>query len=314
MRTLIDFDDARVFAISAAGGLREGVLVEGPQGWGEFSPPADSGDALAARWLTAAMEPGTVGWPDAVRGRVPVAVAVPKTDPATAYRLAAGAGCARVFVGAGRNAVSANADRLAAVRDALGPRAPLRCVVEVGHDVDVTVASIAQLDSAAGGLVLVELICRNIEDAVAVRSGVDIPIAVDASLLSEAGRCDDAADIAVLRCGPLGGVRRALRRAEVLGLPCLVNLAGQTSIGLAADVALAAALPNLPYACGPSAASLTDGDVVAELRSLVATDGYLPAAPMPAAPEPSRLARFTVTDAGTIERWRELLRRAAAVL
>ncbi len=312
MRTLIDFDDAPVFMIPAADGAREGVLLEGPQGWGEFSPPPDSEDAAAARWLTAAMEPGTVGWPDATRGRVPVAVGVPETDPATAYRLAAGSRCARVFSSAGRNALGANADRLAAVRNALGPRAALRCVVQAGDDVDVTVASIAQLDRAAGGLELVELICRNVEDAAAVRRGVDIPVAVDATLLSGAGRCD-AADIAVLRCGPLGGVRRALRRAEMLGLPCLVNLAGKTSVGLAADVALAAALPNLPYTCGPSAAWPADEDVVAEIRSLVPTQGYLPAAPMPAAPEPARLAEFGVTDPSKVQRWRELLRRASAV-
>lgn len=313
MRTLIDFDDAPVFMIPAADDVREGVLLEGPQGWGEFSPPLDSEDAAAARWLTAAMEPGTVGWPDATRGRVPVAVGVPETDPATAYRLAAGSRCARVSVSTGRNALGANADRLAAVRDALGPRAALRCVVQAGDDVDATVASIAQLDRAAGGLELVELICRNVEDAAAVRRGVDIAVAVDATLLSEAGRCDDAADIAVLRCAPLGGVRRALRRAEILGLPSLVNLAGKTSVGLAADVALAAALPNLPYTCGPAAGWPVDEDVVAEMRSLVPTQGYLPAAPMPAAPEPARLAEFGVTDPGKVQRWRELLRRASAV-
>ncbi|MEX3743304.1 O-succinylbenzoate synthase, partial [Mycolicibacterium porcinum] len=43
MQTLIDFDRAPVFAIPTVepiGGLtvREGMLLEGPQGWGEFSP------------------------------------------------------------------------------------------------------------------------------------------------------------------------------------------------------------------------------------------------------------------------------------
>ncbi|MGZ8802267.1 MAG: enolase C-terminal domain-like protein, partial [Mycobacterium sp.] len=264
MRTLIDFDDAPVFAIPAADGVREGVLVEGPQGWGEFSPPADCDDELAARWLTAAIEPGTVGWPDALRGRVPVTVAVPEADVATARRLATGARStgARVAVGARQGSLGVDADRLAAVRDALGPDTPLRCVVDV-READFTVAAITQFGRAAGGLELVELVCRSVEDASAVRRRVDVPIAVDATLLTEAGRRAGAADIAVLRCGPLGGVRRALRRSEAIGLPCLVNLTGQTSIGLAGDVALAAALPDLPFACGPAAGSLLDGDVVA---------------------------------------------------
>lgn len=313
MRTLIDFDDAPVFAIPAAGGVREGVLVEGPQGWGEFSPPVDSDDALAARWLTAAMEPSTVGWPDAIRGRVPVAVAIPEVDPATAHRLVTTgrSGCARVAVGARHDSRAADADRVSAVRDAQRPGAAVRCVIEA-TDADEAIAAITRLDRAAGGLEMVELYGGSLEVVAAVRRGVDVPVAVDALLLREAGPQAEAADIAVLRCGPLGGVRRALRRAEALGLPCVVNLAGLTSIGMAGDVALAAALPDLPFACGPAAVSPTDGDVVAEARSLVPADGYLPAAPTPAAPDPARVARYTVTDPATVGRWRDLLRRAAA--
>ncbi|EJZ06035.1 O-succinylbenzoate synthase, partial [Mycolicibacterium fortuitum subsp. fortuitum DSM 46621 = ATCC 6841 = JCM 6387] len=77
VQTLIDFDRSPVFAIPTVepvGGLtvREGMLIEGPQGWGEFSPLPQAG--ALGRWLTAATEPGTVGWPDPVRGRVPIAI------------------------------------------------------------------------------------------------------------------------------------------------------------------------------------------------------------------------------------------------
>ena len=260
MRTLIDFDDAPVIAVPTAAGPRHAVLVEGPQGWGEFSPPPDADDALAARWLTAAMEPSTVGWPDAVRGRVPV-------DD----------GARRLTVDAG--------------------------------DVDAAVARIVRLQ--AGELEVVLLDCRDPADAKSVRHRVDVPIAVDAALLRADPQC---ADIAVLRCGPTGGVRRTMRRAESLDLPALVDFTGTTSIGLAADVALAAALPQLPFACGPVPGWLADADVVSEARSLIPRDGHLPAAPMPAGPDPVRLQRFGVTDAETVEHWRGLLRRAAAML
>ena len=283
MRTLIDFDDAPVFAIPHAGGAREGVLVEGPQGWGEFSPPADADDALAARWLVAAMEPSTVGWPDATRGRVAVV---------------ADQVCA--FVAAGDlHSGSATPDTL------------LRCVVEVGNP-DDAVAVIRRLSAAARQLELVELACDTLEAAAAVRRRTEVPTAVDARLLAEAKNPADIADIAVLMCGPSGGVRRALRRAEMLGLPCLVRLTGKTSIGVAADVALAAALPELPFACSRGAGLPGDGDVVAEPRSLRGTTGYLPAAHMPAAPDPTRLAQVRVTDVATIRRWQGLLSRAAA--
>lgn len=258
MRTLIDFDDAPVFAVPTADGPRMGLLVDGPQGWGEFSPPPDADDALAARWLTAAMEPSTVGWPDAVRGRVPV------SD--------------------GRN----------------------RMVVTVEDSVDAAVTRIRSAD-----VELVRLVCRSAGAAAEIRRRVDVPVAVEADLLGVDPQC---ADIAVLRCGALGGVRRAMRRVERLGVPALVEFSGATSIGAAGDVALAAALPDLPYACGPAPAWLRDGDVVSPARSLIPTDGYLPAAPMPAAPDPARLERLLVTDAAVTQRWRELVRRATALI
>ncbi|MEC9324801.1 MAG: O-succinylbenzoate-CoA synthase, partial [Actinomycetota bacterium] len=86
------------------------------------------------------------------------------------------------------------------------------------------------------------------------------------------------------------------------------------SIGLAADVALAAALPQLPFACGPVPGWLAEADVVSEARSLMPRDAHLPAAPMPAAPDPAGAHRFAVTVADSVEHGRGLLRRAAAML
>lgn len=259
MRTLIEFDDAPVFAVPTADGIREGVLLDGPQGWGEFSPPAGADDGLAARWLTAAMEPSTVGWPDAARGRVPVADAAARP-------------------------------------------------VVVVRDVEDAAAQVRRLGSACE---VVELVCDDPSDARSVRRRVDVAIAVDAPLLAADPEC---ADVVVLRCGELGGVRRALRRFEKLGLPAAVNFTGTTSIGLAADVALAAALPALPFACGPVPGWLAESDIVSPSRSLVPADGFLPAAPMPAAPDSERLARFEVTDPVRVEHWRALLHRAAALI
>ena len=56
----------------------------------------------------------------------------------------------------------------------------------------------------------------------------------------------EAADVAVLKVQPLGGVRACLRIAEDIGLPVVVSSALETSVGIAAGVALAAALPELP--------------------------------------------------------------------
>jgi o-succinylbenzoate synthase len=77
-----------------------------------------------------------------------------------------------------------------------------------------------------------------------------------------------AADIPVIKCTPLGGVRRSLQIAEAAGLPCVVSSALETSVGLAAQLALARALPELDLACGLGTLSLLSGDAVRERDSL----------------------------------------------
>src|SRR4029077_13010650 len=76
-------------------------------------------------------------------------------------------------------------------------------------------------------------------------------------------RAAGAADIVMLKVQPLGGVRAALEVAEACGLPVVVSSAVDTSVGLAAGLGLAAALPDLPYACGLGTMSLLAGDVTA---------------------------------------------------
>jgi O-succinylbenzoate synthase len=73
-----------------------------------------------------------------------------------------------------------------------------------------------------------------------------------------------AADVAVLKVQPLGGVRACLRIAEDIGLPVVVSSALETGVGIAAGVALAAALPELPFACGLATGQLLTDDVLAQ--------------------------------------------------
>lgn len=316
MQTLIDLDTAPVFAIPSRDGatMHEGVLVEGPQGWGEFSPPPGCPDRLLVRWLTAATEPGTVGWPDARRGRVPVAVNVPATNPARAHELVAASGCrtAAVEVADPAHTPSDDAARIAAVRDALGPDGIIRCDAKGRWSVDAAVAAIAALDRAAGGLEFVQQPCRSVEELSSVRRRVDVRIAIHESLEQSLGdpALIQAADLAVLHCGSLGGARRALRIAESCGLPCSVTSGVETSIGVAVGVALAGALPELPFAC--TLGSSLAADLVADSRRLVPVDGFLPVAPMSPAPLPELLDRYAITDPARIRWWRSRLESAIA--
>lgn len=317
VQTLIDFDRAPVFAIPTTepvGGLtvREGMLLEGPQGWGEFSPLPD--DRALVRWLTAATEPGTVGWPDPVRGRVPVAVTVPAVGADRAHQIAAASGCRTAAVEVGAGGLAQDVERVEAVRDGLGTGGVIRCVASGRWEPDAAVTAIAALDRAAGGLEFVTQPCSTLDELAQVRRQVDVRIAVGESIRHADDpmglQLGEAADIAVLASGPLGGARRALRVAEACGLPCVVSATLETTIGLAAGLALAGALPRLDFSCELGTRGLLAGDLVADSRSLVPVDGYLPVAPMPPAPQPDRIERYAVTDPARVTWWRERLQSA----
>src|SRR5919206_2748669 len=73
--------------------VREGLLIEGPAGWGEFCPFPEYDDAEAAAWLAAAVEQATAGWPAPVRDRVAVNATVPAVGPEAAHDVVARSGC-----------------------------------------------------------------------------------------------------------------------------------------------------------------------------------------------------------------------------
>ena len=311
MKTWIDFDDAPVFAVPLTDEFEgvcvyQGMLIEGPQGWGEFSAPRDCDDARAARWLTAAIEAGTVGWPDPMRGRVPVAVTVPEVSPDRARQIVVEAGCrsAAVRIGGRPDSAAADIARLEAVRDTLGPGGDIRCTTGVDWDPGATSAAMPALERAARGLEFIQVPGGTPDENATRRTTFDIPFAVVVSHHEQAS----GADIAVLNVNALGGVRRALRVAEVCGLPCAVTAGLASSVGIAAGLALAGILPDIGIAVELATARLLTGDVVSPGRRLIPVDGYLPVAPMPAAPEASGLERCAVSDADTVAWWRNRLR------
>jgi O-succinylbenzoate synthase len=251
--------------------VREGVLLRGDAGWGEFSPFLEYDARVAEPWLRAAREAADEGWPAPVRSSVPVNVTVPAVGPeqaAATVRRSAGCRTAKVKVGEPGQVLADDQARLEAVRDALGPGGRVRVDVNGLWSLEEAVARIPVLDRAAGGLEYVEQPCATVEDLAACRRRVDVPIAADESIrrAEDPYRVRDleAADVAVLKVQPLGGVRACLRIAADIGLPVVVSSALETSIGIAAGVALAAALPELPFACGLATVQLLTDDVVAD--------------------------------------------------
>jgi len=251
---------------------RDVTLMEGPDGWGEMSPlPGYPCDPAAAR--AAAVEAATGEWPPVVRSWVPVNGFVPAVAPAEAAALAlealaTGVECLKVKVGD-----DLSVDRVAAVRDAAGPKVNIRVDANGAWDTETAVTVIERM--ARLDLELVEQPVATLDDMARVRRRVDTPVAADESVrgIDDARRSArlGAADAVVLKVQPLGGVRAALEVAEAAGVPAIVTSMYETSVGLAAGLALAAALPQLPYACGLGTAWLLAADVVSD--PLIPVDG-----------------------------------------
>lgn len=270
---------------------RTGVLVRGAAGWGEWSPFAGYALHLAARWWHAADEAATRAWPRPRRDGVPVNAIVPAVDPERAYDLTRASGCTTAKVKVGD---AGDVARVEAVRDALGADGRLRLDANAAWDVDTAVEKLRAL--ARFDLEYVEQPVADLADFPRLRARVDVPLAADESVRLAPDplhiRGIEAADVVILKVQPLGGVWRCLDVAEACDRPAVVSSAVETSVGLAAGVALAAALPDLPYACGLGTATLLTGDVVDD--PLVPVDGRLAVRrPVPSA---SQLARWSAPD------------------
>ena len=252
---------------------RESALVRGPVGWGEFDPFLEYSPAEAARWLAAAVEAAWQGWPAPCREVVPVNATVPAVaadEVAGVLARFPGATTAKVKVAEPGQTLAEDLARVAAVRAQLGPDGGIRVDANGGWGLDEARRALGDL--AAYRLEYAEQPCAGVGELAALRrdlarDGVDVPIAADESIR----RADDplrvaregAADLVVVKVAPLGGVRAALRVVADAGLPAVVSSSLDTSVGIRAGLALAAALPELPYACGLGTAALYAGDVVA---------------------------------------------------
>ncbi|MHB1065083.1 MAG: o-succinylbenzoate synthase [Georgenia sp.] len=289
--------------------VRDGLLLRGDAGWGEVSPFWDYDAVESAAWLRAGIEAADEGWPPPLRDDIPVNVTVPAVGAEqAAHIVATSGGCrtAKVKVAEPGQSLAEEQARLEAVRGALGPSGKIRIDANGGWDLETALERLRHLDIAAGGLEYVEQPCASVADLAAVRRRSSVLVAADESIRRAqdplAVLRAEAADVVVLKVQPLGGVRACLRLAERVGLPVVVSSALESSVGIAAGLALAAALPELPYACGLATVHLLVRDTVE--APLLPVDGTIAVR----RPEPTEdsLAVVAADDATTV-RWHERL-------
>lgn len=242
---------------------RSGWLLEGAAGWGECSPlPSWSEDERAAA-ERAAEEAASMPFPAAQVDEVAVNAMVPRVEPDAAARLAVESGCSTIKVKVGD---ALGADRVAAVRAACGAAVRLRVDANGAWDLDTALRELRRL--APYDIELAEDPVRSLEDLTMLRRHSPCPVAAETSIrtVADAARLRElaAADAVVLKPQRIGGVRAALAAAEEAGVPAIASSALETSVGLAAVVALAAALGRGPFAHGCGTALLLEEDVTSE--------------------------------------------------
>jgi O-succinylbenzoate synthase len=251
--------------------------------------------------------------PEPIRGEIPVNVTVPAVDPetATALVLESGAATAKVKIGDPGHSEEDDLERVAAVRETLGPSGMIRVDVNAGWDLETAVSRIERL--AGFDLQYVEQPVVTLAEMKELRRRVQVPIAADELVRQSPHPLrvieEGAADILILKVQPMGGVSRVLDLANRAGIPVVISSALETSVGMYGGLLAASLLADLPFACGLGTVALIEGDPT--LEPLVPSDGLLEV--RRPEPDPDLLARWRPDRDRGAEMMRRL-RAAAEVL
>ncbi|MGU3498041.1 o-succinylbenzoate synthase [Mycobacterium sp. C31M] len=288
--------------------VREVALFDGPAGWGEFGAFTEYGASEAVHWLAAAVESAYRAAPAPQRTLIPVNATVPAVEPARVPEVLArfpGAQTAKVKVAEPGQTLADDVARVEAVR-ALVP------TVRVDANGGWSVPAAVEAAAALGELEYIEQPCATVEELAALRRQVSVPIAADESIRKAADPFRvvalGAADIAVVKVAPLGGVAPLLVVAARIGIPVVVSSALDTAVGMSRGLLAAGCLPELPHACGLGTGGLFVEDVV---DATPPVDGCLPVGPV--VPDPDRLVCLAA-PADRRQWWIERVRECHALL
>ncbi len=268
---------------------REVALIDGPAGWGEFGAFPEYQAPEASAWLAAAIEAGYRGLPAARRSLIPVNATVPAVAAADVPEVLArfpGAQTAKIKVAEPGQTLDEDIARVHAVRAQIPT---VRVDANGGWTLEQAVHALTAL-TRDGALEYAEQPCATVEELAELRRRLPgVPIAADESIrrASDPLRVAQAhaADIAVLKVAPLGGVAALLEIAERIGMPVVISSALDSAVGIGIGLRAAAALPVLEHACGLGTGGFFLDDV-ADVPPVV--DGHLAVASF--TPDPARLA------------------------
>ena len=246
---------------------REVALIQGPQGWGEFSPFLEYQPSECVPWLQSAIEAANKPWPELKRGKVKVNGTIPAlNEPSDIERIVEifpGVNTFKVKVG---DNLSEDIARLAKVR-ALRPNAKLRIDVNGNWSVATAITNLRSIYENIGAIEYVEQPCQSVEELRELKAKlkINIPIAGDEVLRKSADPfkvdLSGAVDILALKVQPLGGIARTQKLAQHHNLPIVVSSALESAVGISHGLALAASFNEMNFDCGLATGSLLSANI-----------------------------------------------------
>jgi O-succinylbenzoate synthase len=246
---------------------REVALMQGPQGWGEFSPFLEYDDNECRPWLASAIEAATVARPARFRDAIAINGTIPElNDKKEIEALMQSYSGAKTFkVKVGRN-LNEDVIRVARVFSN-APKASIRVDVNGLWSVDEALTNLYAYYEEIGPLEYVEQPCATVEELRELKAKIKIPLRIAADELIRkavdpfAVDLTGAADVLMLKVQPLGGIKRSLEIAAHHGLPVVVSSALESAIGIEYGLDLAASIKDLTFDCGLATGSLLAADV-----------------------------------------------------
>ena len=236
---------------------------------GRRPPQARAAEEVARLDLRARQDGRPVAEP--VRDSLPVNLTLASGPPEEAAAraregLRSGYACFKLKVG-----LPDDSERVAAVREAIGPWPALRVDANGAWSVDEAVRAIRAIEEH--DLEFVEQPCRSLRELAAVRERVSTPIAADESVSTlrelrralELEACD-VLNVKLAGCGGVEPARELLRESRAAGLDAFMSSTLDGPWGIAAALQVAAS-EELSLACGLATLGMFDAEVARALPS-----------------------------------------------
>ena len=220
---------------------REGVLFQGPAGWGEFSPFPNYTAAQDSLWLRAALESAFVPFDypdDAIIGVN--AIIGDNEDPYRAsIRAVEEFGCTTVKIKVGRgvaNDVKRVSEIVRAFRDLQNSeKLKIRLDANGRWSVAQAIETLSELDFAP--IEYVEQPCQSEQELRELHRKINIPVALDESIrINGQYQISTFADIAIVKVSPIGGVNAIEKLIEKIDVPIRISGALESSVGLSSSL------------------------------------------------------------------------------